>query len=101
MQEGRPVCTKSDSFIALGLFVGLLHHDFLASSCDVLERLVLDFSGHAKVIDESLLFRNLSLLLGKLIFHLLELLGQEFVLLTELLSGNGELLVLFLGVDEI
>ena len=101
MQEGRPVGTKSDSFIALGLFVGLLHHDFLASSSNVLERLVLDFSCHAKVVDESLLFRNLSLLLGKFIFHLFEFLRQEFILLTELFSGDSELLVLFLSVDEI
>lgn len=98
MQEGRSVGTESDALVARRLLIRLLHHDFLAAASHILERLVLHLRRHAEVVDEALLLGNLALLLSELIFHLLQLLRQEIVLLAQLFARYGQLLVFFLGV---
>lgn len=59
------------------------------------------FLSDDQAIYESFMFFNLPLLEVKLVLHLLELLGQEVVLLSDLLPGHCEYLVLFLGFNEV
>jgi len=59
------------------------------------------FLSYNKTINESFLFLNLPLLLVELVLHLLELPGQEVILLSDLLSSDSEDLVLFLGLNKV
>ena len=85
MQKGTPVGSLSNSFVSLSLFRSFVHQSVLTAFLGA-EVLVGDLLCHAKTINEPLLFFNLTLLFLELKLHGLELLGEELVLLTNLLS---------------
>lgn len=101
VQESRPVGAEGDSLVPSRLLVSLLHHHILLATGRFLQGSVLHLLSHAKVVNQSLLLVDLTLLASELILHSLELLGKELVLLAELLTSHSQLLVLLLSVNQL
>ncbi len=93
MKEGASVSSLGNSLVSSGFFGRSLHH--LVVITDVSKALVWNLLSHDQTVDESLLFSNLSLLFDVEVLVIFNLLGQELVLLSDLLSSHGQHLVLF------
>ena len=93
MKESASVSSMCNSLVSSGFFRGSLHH--LIMIIDVGKALVWNLFSHDQTVDESLLFGNLSLLFNVEVLVVLDLLSEELVLLSDLLSSHGQYLVLF------
>lgn len=101
VQEIASVGTQSNSFVPLSLFLSLLH-DCLRRSVGIVDKTwILYLLSHTEVVNQSLLLLILLLHHLEVILHLLQLFCEKIVLLSDLLSGDSQKLVFFLGVDQV
>ena len=87
----------SNSLVSLSFLSCSVHQGIMVAVFRV-ETLICNLVCDTETIDESLLLLDLSLLQLEFNLHCFELLGKEFILLTNLLSGDSELFVLFLSI---
>lgn len=99
VHESGSLCASSNSFVLLCLFWCDVHHSIMIASSSFLQVWIGNLWSNAKAVDESLLFFDFLFLIFKICFHLFQLLGQEFILLSNFLSCYSQTFVFFLGIN--